>query len=199
MSSSDINIRPAKRSDALNLAQLIDIAGEGIPSYLWQQSCEKGQMALDYGCIRAQRESGGFSYRNARVATLNNEVVGMILDYPIFNPTEQDLKELKTLPEVVRPFVELEYEAGESYYINALAVYAPHRHLGIGKQLLKTAQDIAVQKGYHKLSVQVFSENHGAVALYQKMGFEVAASTPVLLHPCPPYYDQDVLLMTKSC
>ncbi|ALT00302.1 hypothetical protein AT746_03480 [Lacimicrobium alkaliphilum] len=194
-----MNIRPAKRTDALDLAQLIDIAGEGIPSYLWQQSCEKGQMALEYGCMRAQRESGGFSYRNARVATLNNEVVGMILDYPISNPTEQDLKELHTLPEVVRPFVELEYQAGESYYINALAVYAPRRHLGIGKQLLKTAQKIAVQKGCHKLSVEVFSENQGAVALYKKMGFEVTASTPVLLHPCPPYYDQDVLLMTKPC
>ncbi|GAB3019711.1 GNAT family N-acetyltransferase [Bowmanella dokdonensis] len=199
MAQPPVHIRPATRDDALDLAQLIDIAGEGIPSYLWQQSCAPEQTALERGCQRAARDEGAFSYRNARVAIVDEQMVGMVLDYPILEPTEQELEQVPTLPEVVRPFVELEYRAIGSWYINALAVYAPYRNLGIGKCLLKDAQQRAMEKGCDLLSIQVFSQNLAAVALYHKMGFRLARSRPVLLHPCPPFYDEDVWLMIKPC
>ncbi|HMO69118.1 MAG TPA: DUF6505 family protein [Novosphingobium sp.] len=40
------DIRPARKSDAPVLARLIDIAGEGIPSYLWARAAEPGEWAV---------------------------------------------------------------------------------------------------------------------------------------------------------
>jgi hypothetical protein len=66
--SEQFSLRPARKEDARALAQLIDIAGEGFGTYLWSQAAGPGESALDVGMRRAQRDEGGFSYRNAIVA-----------------------------------------------------------------------------------------------------------------------------------
>jgi hypothetical protein len=66
-----VRLRPATREDAELLARLIDIAGEGFGTYLWSQSAAPGETALDVGRRRAQREDGGFSYRNATLAEID--------------------------------------------------------------------------------------------------------------------------------
>ena len=48
------------------------------------------------------------------------------------------------------------------------------------------------------MSIQVYEQNVGAVRLYTKLGYEIAAREPVRLHPCQPYYTGDVLLLIKN-
>ncbi|MBO6956155.1 MAG: GNAT family N-acetyltransferase, partial [Rhizobiales bacterium] len=93
MSPSPI-IRPAKPSDAPSLAKLIDIAGEGIPRWLWSQSCADGQDPLDVGAERARRTEGGFSYRNAVVAERDGRPIGMVLSYAIDAAPDDDPDDL---------------------------------------------------------------------------------------------------------
>lgn len=60
-------IQRALKENATDLAFLINLAGEGIPRYLWSEMAEDGQDPMEVGRSRASREEGGFSYTNARV------------------------------------------------------------------------------------------------------------------------------------
>lgn len=190
-------LRPAVPADARFLARMIDIAGEGIPAWVWSQSAEPGQRPLDVGEARAQRDGGGFSYRNALVAEQTGEPAGMLLGYVIGAPSDADRAEAAFLPAPIRPFVELEHLAPDTWYINALAVRPGRRGRGVGTRLMRAAEERAHATGVETLSIQVFSQNTDALRLYERLGYRAVASRPVLEHPCQPYYDADVLLLTK--
>ena len=49
--------RRATPDDAHALAELIDFAGEGLPSYLWARMAEPGEGVWDVGRRRARRGS----------------------------------------------------------------------------------------------------------------------------------------------
>ncbi len=70
--------------------------------------------------------------------------------------------------------------------------------LGLGTALMKAAEDKAAAAGITQLSVQVFEQNAHAVKLYDRLGYRVAETRPVLSHPCQPYYDGRVLLLLKD-
>ena len=57
-------IRHARIEDARALAELINIAGEGLAMYLWSQSATENQSPLDFGTSKAENATGGSSYRN---------------------------------------------------------------------------------------------------------------------------------------
>ena len=187
--------RDARKSDSRAMAQLIEIAGEGIPTYLWSQQGKDGQTPLDVGAERAEREDASFSYRNAIVAHVDGKVAGMLLAYPLPTPSAEDLAELPGIPDLLRPLVELEYQVPGSFYVNALAVFETCRGQGIGNELLKIAAERARATDCDILSVQVFAENEGALRLYQRCGYGVAARRPIVAHECYPY-STEVLLMT---
>lgn len=191
-------LRAATPRDARTLAKLIDIAGEGIPNWLWGQMAGDGQTPLDAGEARARRDSGGFSWKNAIVAEHDAEVAAMMLGYPIAEPTDEDRAGVRGLPEPVRPFVELEHQSAGTFYVNALAALPGRRGRGLGSALLCAAQDKARASGIGRMSIQVFDQNTGAVRLYERLGYTATDSRPVLAHPCQPYYDGRVLLLTKA-
>ena len=74
-----VDLRPARKADAAALAILVDIAGEGMPSYMWSRMREPGQSGFEVGRARAAREEGGFSYRNATVAETGGEVAASMI------------------------------------------------------------------------------------------------------------------------
>ncbi|MEM1428479.1 MAG: GNAT family N-acetyltransferase [Pseudomonadota bacterium] len=188
-------LRRATPHDADALAKLIDIAGEGIPSWLWQASCPPGQSVLSVGADRARRETGGFSYTNATVWEAEGNVAGMVLAYPIASAPSEDPE---TLPAPIAPFVELEAQAVGTWYINALAVFPGLRGAGIGAALLQETERQARAKGHERVSIQVYAQNTGAHRLYERVGFRLSAKAPVRDHPCQPYYTGDVLLLVKN-
>lgn len=187
--------RQANPNDARDLALLIDIAGEGIPSWLWEKSAGDGQSSLDIGITRARRSTGGFSYRNALVAERAGELLGMALSYPI---EEAPDTETSDFPAPIAPFIALEAQCIGTWYVNALAVRAGSRGAGIGSGLMASVEHRARDAGYGTLSIQVYAQNLGAVRLYQRLGFKTAGRSPVLEHPCQPYYTGDVLLLLKQ-
>ncbi len=188
-------IRPAQSSDAPTLAKLIDIAGEGIPRWLWSRSSSDGQDPLDVGAERARRTKGGFSYRNALVAERDGLPIGMVLSYAIDAAPDDDPDDL---PAPIAPFVELEAQSVGTWYINALAISAGCRCAGVGTALMKAAEDLARDSGYSSMSVQVYSQNTGAVKLYERLGYHEHGRVPVRDHPCQPYYDEDIVLLRKQ-
>ena len=118
----------------------------------------------------------------------------MVLSYAI---TEAPTENPDDLPAPIAPFVALEKLSVNTWFINALAVFAGGQNQGIGSQLLAAAEHQARANGFDKMSIQVFEQNTGAVRLYERHGYTPVASDPVRLHPTPPYYTGDVLLLTK--
>ena len=143
---------------------------------------------------RARRTSGGFSYTNALIADQSGAPQGMVLSYAITEAPEDDPNDL---PPPIAPFVALEKLSVGSWFINALAVFAAGRGQGTGTRLLAAAEDLARVNGFEEMSIQVYGQNTGAVRLYERLGYRGAASEPVRLHPSPPYYTGDVLLLKK--
>lgn len=190
-----ISIRPARPDDALFLAKLIDIAGEGIPAWLWSRQSAPGQTPLEIGQARAARETGGFSYRNAAVAVEDGAPVGMLLSYRIEAAPDDDPDDL---PAPIAPFVALEARSVGTWYVNALAVSPGHRGRGIGRALLDFAETLAREAGVPSMSIQVYGQNTSAVRLYVDKGYVERARAPVREHPCQPYYTGDVVLLLKE-
>lgn len=196
MTASQPLYREARKDDARALAQLIEIAGEGIPTYLWAQQARDGRTPLDVGAERAARDDAAFSYRNAVVAHLDGKVAGMVLAYRLDPPRPEELAALSDIPPLLRPLVELEHQVPGSFYVNALAVFEPYRGRGIGAALLSIAEATARRTGCDRLSVEVFAENEGAYGLYLRNGYKVVDRRPIVAHPCYPY-STEVLLLTR--
>lgn len=168
----------AKQSDAREIATLINLAGEGLPFFLWAAMADSEQSPLDVGELRAARSEGDFSYNNAMVIRDGSQLAGMILAYRLPNPYEID--DLNELPPIVRPLVELEATVAGSWYINALATKAEHRGQGIGQTLIEQTSQQARVSGAGTLSLIVDSNNRSAKSLYEFLGFEQIASQPIV-------------------
>jgi ribosomal protein S18 acetylase RimI-like enzyme len=192
--SEQFSLRPARKEDARALAQLIDIAGEGFGTYLWSQAAGPGESALDVGVRRAQRDEGGFSYRNAIVALSGGEIAGLLLGYRLADP--YDTGDLDRLPELVRPLVELESIAPASWYVNALAAFPEFRNMGLGTRLLGEAEHIARKVKAPALSIIVAEANDGAKRLYLRCGYAEVARRRLIPFPGLPH-GGDWLLLTK--
>ncbi len=183
---SPITIREATAADAPALARLIDIAGEGVPSWLWAQMAADGQSPIEVGEQRARRDTGGFSWRNALVTERDGEVAAMMLGYGIGEPSAEDRAGIRDLPETLQPFIELEHRSAGSFYVNALATLPGRRGLGLGAALMGAAEDRAKAQGISRMSIQAYEQNTGAVRLYERLGYRRAETRPVLSLDCSP-------------
>jgi ribosomal protein S18 acetylase RimI-like enzyme len=193
MASAPI-FRPATKSDASALAMLVDIAGEGMPAYMWNTLAAPGQSALELGRERARRDEGGFSYRNAVVAEIDGEVAASLVGYRLDDPYDLE-GALAETPDIVRPLVRLEAKAPGSWYVNVLATFPEFRRRGIGARLLAIAEGMAQEHGARSLSVIVGSWNGGAARLYVGAGYETVGREKAILFPGCPHQGEWVLMV----
>ena len=169
----DILLRPGRLGDAAALAELVNFAGEGMPLRLWEDMREPGETAWDVGRRRAAREEGSFSYRNAVIAEIDGQPAGALIGYA--QPATPEPIDYATMPPAFVPLQELENLAPNSWYVNVLAVFPPHRGRGIGARLLGKADETAAGMGLPGLSVIVSAGNVGARRLYEACGYTQAA------------------------
>lgn len=170
--------RPAIRDDAPALAELVNVAGEGMPVYLWEKLAAAGQSAFDIGRARALRDEGSFSYRNAVVREEEGRVVAALVGYPL--PDVPEPVDYADMPAMFAPLQELEDLAPATWYVNVLATYPPHRGKGYGKALLEIAEGLARQTERQGLSIIVSDGNLGARRLYERCGYREAATRPIV-------------------
>ena len=84
----EANIRPATPADTHALAELVNMAGEGLPLYLWTRMAEPGEDPWEVGSQRALRDSGGFSWRNATVLAAEGQAAACLIGYSLPNEPE---------------------------------------------------------------------------------------------------------------
>lgn len=160
------------------MADLVNIAGEGMPLHLWTEMAGEGASAWQIGRQRAQRENGGFSYRNTVVREVGHNVAAALIGYPL--PDAPEAIDYSDLPESVVPLQELEYLVPGTWYINVLAAYPEHRGKGYGTGLLAIAEQLSAQERCKGLSLIVSDGNPRARQLYRRCGYRDIASRPMV-------------------
>ncbi len=170
--------RYATQDDALPMAELVNIAGEGMPLFLWTKIAEAGVSPWDIGQQRAKRDSGGFSYRNTVVREDNGKVVAALMGYPLADsPEPVDYDEM---PAMFVPLQQLEDLVAGTWYVNVLAAYPEYRGKGYGTDLLAIAEQLATETGRSGLSIIVSDANAGARRLYERSGYVERATRPMI-------------------
>jgi len=165
-------VRPARIEDAEVLAELVDYAGEGMPSYLWGKIAGPGETAQEVGRKRAARETGSFSYRNATIIEHAGRAAGALIGYVIPDVSEPIPSDM---PAMFVPLQELENLAPGTWYVNVLAVLPQSRDLGLGTELLRIADENGQKLGKRGMSVIVSDTNTGARRLYERLGYRETA------------------------
>ena len=171
--------RPAAREDAPALAELVNLAGEGLPLHLWRSMARAGEDPWAVGRGRAQREEGSFSYRNAVVAeAVDGRIAACLIGYPL--PDAPEKIDYDRTPAMFVPLQELENLAGGTWYVNVVATFPDYRNQGLGTRLLGLAEDIAGRLGKRGLSLIVADANAAARRLYARSGYREIAMRPIV-------------------
>lgn len=184
--SDHIEIRPALRSDAADMALLVNIAGHGLPSYVWSRAegADEVDSPFEIGRLRAMRETGSFSWKNTDLAVAGDEVLGMLVGYPQADTLPH--QDTAGIDPVFVPLVELEAEAPGTWYINVLAVFAHWRGKGVGARLVELAAEKAARTEAKGLSLIAADNNADAVRFYRRHGFAVRSERDVVPYPGGP-------------
>lgn len=184
-------VRRATADDASALADFINIAGEGLPLYLWSEMAAKGEDPWEIG---RQRQVARMETSTAFVIDEGVGAIACLIGYPIPavpGPIADD--EL----DIFRPMIELENLAPSTWYVNILAAYPEHRGRGFGTRLLALAEDIAREQGLCAMSIIVASGNAGARRLYERTGYAETARRPVVKDGWECDSDEWVLLVKQ--
>jgi len=186
--AATVILRPACRADASALARLMNLAGEGIPAYLWEQMKPPLDDTMVFGARRVARTEGGFSHVHATVAEQAGpqgvQVIGMVLGYP--QPEPYEVGDLDALLPVIRPLVQLEALAPGSWYVNGIAVLPGWQRQGVARLLMQQAMERAHEAGCPSVSLIVAAHNQPAHRLYEALGFREQARRPLVPIPGLP-------------
>lgn len=192
----NVSIRPAKTTDIPHLASAFMEASGGLAEAVYEGAIPGRSTNLIIEHLFS-RPNATMAFTNCLVAQTEESVLGSIHAFPMDAMGESPADPL--VPEdrfyLYEPFEHM--HADGSYYILAIAVYPEFRSLGIGKRLMAEAEAVARAKGFTETSLNVFSENRGAVRLYETLGYQERARQPVVGHD-KIRYGGDYLLMTRG-
>ena len=182
----------ATPADAGVLAELVQLASEGLGLHLWTKLAAGGD-PWSAGRARMSRETAGLSYRNAVIATLGGQPVAGMISYPLGDDAEAIPDDE---PAVLVPLHDLMNLARGTWYVHALAVSPHHTGSGYGSALLAEAERLAARAGKSGMSLAVTDTNAGARRLYERCGYRETARRKMIKegwdHP-----GIDWVLMTK--
>lgn len=167
-------LRRATAADGAALAELVNMAGEGLPEYLWRGMAAPGEDPWEIGRRRqAQKTETGQIF----VVDAGAGAVASLTGYAIPGQPEPIPDDM---PAIFRPLQELENLAPSTWYVNALAVCPAARGRGHGSRLLVLAEALAGEAGLARMSIIVASANTGARRLYERAGYAERARRPLV-------------------
>ena len=190
-----LTFRPAAKADASALAVLVDIAGEGLPAYLWSTLKAPGQSILEVGRERAARETAAsptatpLSPRSEARSPPASSATGSTIP-TISAASNRSLRSCGLWSCSRRR----RQAPGTSMCSRPSLSSAA---AGIGMALLGIAEEKAARRGAPALSVIVAGENEPRRGSTQAAGYQTRAAEPIFAFPgCP--HGGDWVLMVKS-
>ena len=178
----ELVIRPARSTDAPVVAALNRRAGGGIFEFLYDD--RPGAPGAAEAMLEAVRASDtALSWSHALVAELDGAVVGAVTSQPGDTQPPSGLGDGVPADRATHVAPIQAMRRPGSWFINALAVDPGAGGQGVGRALVEAAADRARAAGFAELSLRVFTDNAGAIALYQNCGFRTVASVELGTSP----------------
>lgn len=184
-----MQICKADISQCYDIARLYQMAADGVADYVWTKIDAENPDILAVGAQRYAREGVAFSYQNCDVLIIDEQVVGMIMAFPM--RVDPDYEEDD---EVLRPYAILEQD--NSLYISGVAILPEFRGRGYGQQLMQLAEQRASEQALNTLSLIVFEDNP-ARQLYESLGYREVMREAVVEHPLIQHTGFAVLMVKQ--
>ncbi|MED3654953.1 GNAT family N-acetyltransferase [Heyndrickxia sporothermodurans] len=163
--------RLAMKSDAKEAADYIHLAIHDIAEALTgEKETEKIREVLSE---LFRQENNRLSYQNSIVAEIDGKVAGILIAYSGDDAVELDKPILERLKRIGKSHVEpFDNEADKGdYYIDTVSVVPDFQGRGIGTFLIQSVEQVAKDKGFTRVSLNVAEDNPGAKRLYEKLGY----------------------------
>lgn len=189
----EILVRPARRSDCVDIARLVLMSNDGIAEYIWTPHIVGRGSIIAAGTQRCARDGVPFSYQNCLIAEQGGRVAGALHAVRVPMPLDDD--EIVESDPVLRPLAELSTPG--SFEIRGLAVYPDFRGRGIARRLIEAAADRVRAWGMSRLSVICFDANEEAMEFYRRHGFRESSRRPLTPHPALRYDSGDSVLLVR--
>jgi ribosomal protein S18 acetylase RimI-like enzyme len=187
-------IRQAAIGDAHHLAQFAISAHGGLNEALYG-GLIPGRSVESFLEPEFARPGVTAYYKNHWIAELDGQVAGGINAFP-YDDFANDTHDPEIREEryaVLQPFENL--PAAGTYHVMTLSVSPVYRKSGVGSALLMLACEQARERGFSEISLYVFGQNSGALALYEKSQFKIAGRAPVVDHPSLRYTGELFLMV----
>lgn len=167
------NTDQAKKKTVQKLAELINIASDGVVEYLFHYLVH-GMTPVQVVAHNLENDNYPHSYRSAVVAAEETDVIGMALSYPSsYHKITDEMRSFFPVDRLERLSHFYSSRIENSWFLDALCVIESHRKGGIGKKLISLTKEKAVENGYNALRLIVFADNALAIPVYERTGFEV--------------------------
>ena len=168
-----IKYRLGEIQDSEKIAELINIASDGVVEYLFHDLVP-GMSPVQVVAHYLENDNYPHSYKSTFVAVDGNTIVGMALSYPSsYHKITDEMRSF--LPanrlEHLSHFYSSRIE--NSWYLDALCVIESHRRSGIGEKLISLTKEKAIENRYTALSLITFADNEFAIPVYKRTGFEI--------------------------
>jgi ribosomal protein S18 acetylase RimI-like enzyme len=165
--------RPAAKGDSAKLAELINIASDGVVEYLFHDLVP-GMTPIQVVAHNLENDHYPHSYRSAVVATEETDVIGMALSYPSsYHKITDEMRSFFPADRLEHLSHFYSSRIENSWFLDALCVIESHRRRGIGEKLISFIKEKAVENGYNAVSLIAFADNELAIPVYKRSGFEI--------------------------
>lgn len=180
----NIQIRKSLPSDATSIIPLIiDAIGDIANRLTGEKTPEATEIALQQLFIRADNRH---SYLNTYVAVDQHSkfILGTLVVYSGQDALEMDHNLSEWLTNKQAPTNRIDQEAHEDeYYIDTICVHPNARGKGVGTMLLSFAEQVARDKNFCKLSLNVETTKERALKLYERQGFVITEPWSIIDEP----------------
>ena len=173
-----ISLRPARKSDAADLAILDNLASHGMSAWFWQKEFGPLEVALCLGRSRFAMSDAVYGWSNSLVAVDEDDcILGVACGYEM-PETDKEVEYIKKEAKPFAPVFELFEQTVGNWLIDTLAVYPEFQRKGIASRLLDAslAQAREAQMTYASLVVE--DSNAAANALYVSRNFKIRETRP---------------------
>ncbi|MEM7301946.1 MAG: GNAT family N-acetyltransferase [Pseudomonadota bacterium] len=172
-----LQLRPAKQSDAADMAILENIASHGLSLWLWQGAVKRGKAfdAYEWGRAMMADPTNEAGWSNGTIAEINGETAGFATGYLLtdFDPPKAMIED-----KVTGPLMDLFAKSIGCWFVDSLATYSHHRRNGVARALMVDQIARARQSGVSQIRLVAEDGNSAGSALYQNLGFEEIETRP---------------------
>jgi ribosomal protein S18 acetylase RimI-like enzyme len=167
-----IKYRLGEREDSGKIAELINLASDGILEYLFHDLVP-GMLPVQVVAQNLENDNYPHTYKSAVVAVDGNTIIGMALSYPSsFHKITDEMRSFFPAERLEHLSAFYSSRVENTWFLDALCVIESHRRRGIGGKLISLTKEKAIENAHSALSLIVFADNTLAIPVYERTGFE---------------------------